>query len=129
MSDRWAQPSRRSRRSGTAAKQDGESLLTRSLAVLIAVPLFEFSLYLGLALLLASPRMAAYTWISLPWLFHVVYCAVVLLVAGSYGMNGITELLGHLFLTHNEPVRNPQVTVGLWSVLGAATLVAYVLRN
>lgn len=91
MSDRWTQPSRQSRRNGTAAKQDGESLLTRSLAVLIAVPLFEFSLYLGLALLLGSPRMAAYTWISLPWLFHVIYCAVVLLVAGSYGMHGITE--------------------------------------
>jgi hypothetical protein len=129
MSDRWAKPSKQSRRSGTARSQDEESLLTRGLAVFIAVPLFEFSLYLGLVLLLVSPRLAAYTWVSLPWLFHVIYCIVVVLVAGRYGMHGITQLLGHLFFTHHEPVRNQGVTVGLWSVLGVATFVAYALRN
>ncbi|MDH4482154.1 MAG: hypothetical protein QE279_05530 [Rhodoferax sp.] len=129
MSDAWAKPSNRSKRSASVRSEDGETSLTRSLAVFIAVPLFEFSLYLGLALLTFSPRVAAYTWISLPWLFHVVYCAVVLVVAGMYGMRGITQLLGHLFLTHHEPVRNRPLTIGFWCLLAAATLIAYTQRG
>ena len=129
MTDKWAQPSRLSRRHRTAFSQEEESVLSRSLAVFIAVPLFEFSLYLGLVLLVVSPRLAAYIWTSLPWLFHVIYCAVVVLVASWYGMHGITQLLGHLFLTHHEAARDRRITVGLWSALGLVTLIAYILRE
>ncbi|MFT3665027.1 hypothetical protein [Piscinibacter sp.] len=101
-----------------------ENLATRALAVALCVPLFELSLYLGLALALGSGRVAAYTWLSLPWAFHLVYLGVVLAIAATGGMSGITSLLGHLFLTHHESRRNMLVTLGAWAFLVAGTAIA-----
>jgi hypothetical protein len=86
--------------------------------------LFELSLYLGLALALGSGRVAAYTWLSLPWAFHLVYLGVVVAIAVTGGMSGITSLLGHLFLTHHESRRNMLVTLGAWGFLVAGTAIA-----
>lgn len=98
---------------------------TRVMALLVAIPMFQFSLFLGLFLAFGSARAAAYTWIALPAAFHGVYMAIVVAVALIGGMSGITSLLGHLFLTHSGAQRNICITVGWWAfiVTGAAVAV------
>jgi hypothetical protein len=103
---------------------DTETLATRVLAVVLCVPVFKLSLYLGLALALGSGRVAAYTWLSLPRAFHLLYLGVAVAIAVVGGMSGITSLLGHLFLTHHDSRRSILVTLGAWGFLAAGTAIA-----
>jgi hypothetical protein len=89
VSASWEQPSKRRRAAKVAAAElEREDWATRLLAIVLAVPVFELSLYLGLATLVVSPRMAAFIFINLPWGFHVAYVALAISVAARYGMSG-----------------------------------------
>lgn len=129
MNKEWNRPARLPRRSPARPpeEEEQETWLSRGMAVLIAVPFFELSLYLGLSVLMLSPRWAAYAWMSLPGAFHMLYVALAVLVAAWHGMRGLTQLMGHLFLTHPPPVRNEITTVALWSALAGSALVAHLL--
>jgi len=124
MNRQLRQSSRQKRAGSRFADEDGETFSSRLLAVFIAVPLFEFSLYLGMALLFGSPRIAMNAWLSLTTIFHAVYCLVVIGVAVYGGMGGLTRLLGHLFFTHDESERNTTVTCLIWGAIGFATALA-----
>lgn len=130
MSASWKTPSaRRSRRSADGAADDEEDSATRLLAVVLAVPVFALSLYLGLITVTASPRLAAHIFLSLPLYFHFIYLGVAVAVAVRGGMTAITDLLGHLFFTHFESQRDRRKTLLLWGGLCLATVVAYALRQ
>lgn len=127
MANHWEAPSRTGR-SGLLRRpqaDESETLLTRLVAIVIAVPVFEFSLYAGLALLLTDAWAAALVWRSLPLVFHAVYCALAVGVAVVAGMGGLTNLLGHLFNTHFGGQANRRLTIGLWVGLAAVTGLAW----
>jgi hypothetical protein len=98
----FKQTSRNRRRVDVDESIEGteEDWTTRLLAMVVAVPVFGLSLYLGLVTVVMSPRLAAYMLLQVPLYFHVTYFGVALFVGLWFGMNGITSLLGHLFGTH-----------------------------
>ena len=97
-----------------------ESLGLRIAAALIAIPVFELSLYFGLQLF-GSGRRSGYLFILLPMPIHLVYIGAAVVVGLTFGFGGITWLLGHLFFTHFRRERNIVTTVGLWAaILGCA---------
>lgn len=106
-----------------SSSDDSEGLLWRLVAALVAIPIFEISLYLGLYLIL-SPRSLSYLFMTIPLWMHGVYAGAAALVGLLFGFNGITWLLGHLFMTHHENERNRLVTVLLWAGLLGMALVA-----
>lgn len=102
---------------------ESEGLLWRLVAALVAIPIFEISLYLGLYLIL-SPRSLSYLFMAIPLWMHGVYAGTAALVGLLFGFNGITWLLGHLFMTHHENERNRLVTALLWGGLAGLAFVA-----
>lgn len=96
----------------------------RVLAGLVAVPVFELSLYLALGE--RSGRRAQYEFLLLvPVWVHVLYVGAAASVGLIFGFNGITWLLGHLFMTHFENERNPAITGALWAAFGALIAIGY----
>jgi hypothetical protein len=102
---------------------ESEGLLWRLVAALVAVPLFEVSLFLGMYLIYPS-RGVAYFFLSIPLWMHGVYVGTAVLIGLLFGFKGITWLLGHLFMTHHENERNRLVTALLWSGLAGLAFVA-----
>jgi hypothetical protein len=128
MPDNWKAPSRTGRPRflrRREAPDDSETLGTRLLAIVVAIPVFEFSLYAGLALICTDAWLGASVWSSLPSAFHAVYCGLALVVAGVAGLGGLTSLLGHLFNTHFAGEAKPRLTIGLWAGLALVTGLAY----
>lgn len=107
------------------AEDDGESLGFRLLAALVAVPVFELSLFLGLYAV-SGPRRSGYLFFFVPLWFHVVYVAIAVAVGLVFGFSGLIWLLGHLFYTHFEHERKLSVTAALW--LGILALVGLAYR-
>lgn len=105
-------------------EKGGETIGTRVLALLVAIPIFQVSLFLGLFVAFGNTRAAAYTWIALPATFQVFYMAVVFAVALIGGMSGITSLLGHLFLTHPIGQRSIYITVAWWAFIAIGAAIA-----
>ncbi|WP_431099346.1 hypothetical protein [Polaromonas aquatica] len=105
------------------APDDSEGLLWRLVAALVAIPIFEISLYLGLYLIL-SPRSLSHLLMAIPLWMHGVYAGAAALVGLLFAFRGITWLLGHLFMTHHENERNRLGTILLWAGLLAMALVA-----
>jgi hypothetical protein len=105
------------------SSDESEGLLWRLVAALVAVPVFEVSLLLGMYLIYPS-RGIAYVFLSIPLWMHGVYAGAAALVGLLFGFNGITWLLGHLFLTHHENERNRLVTALLWGALLGLAFVA-----
>jgi hypothetical protein len=124
------EPSRRRPRHATdpaGSDASPEDWATRGLAVVVAVPVFAVSLYLGLATLTMSPRRALLIFWNLPTVFYSVYFGLALGVGLRFGFSGLTRLLGHLFGTHFVREANGGLTVLLWAGLIVATLAAYAL--
>jgi hypothetical protein len=105
------------------AADESEGIVWRLVAALVAVPLFEVSLLLGMYLIYPSRGMA-YVFLSIPLWMHGVYAGAAALVGLLFGFNGITWLLGHLFMTHHENERNRLVTALLWGALLGLAFVA-----
>lgn len=105
------------------APDEGEGIVWRLVAAVVAVPIFEVSLYLGLYLIL-SPRSLTYLLMAIPWWMHAVYAGAAAAVGLLFGFKGITTLLGHLFLTHHENEQNKVVTFLLWGGLLGLAFVA-----
>jgi hypothetical protein len=103
-----------------------ENLVLKAWAALIAAPVFELSLLLGLFLLLG--RRAVYVFLfSIPLWLHVAYMAVAAVIGLVFGFRGLTWLLGHLFLTHRKQDQKPGVTVALWMLYAAVLGVTYMV--
>jgi hypothetical protein len=98
-------------------RDDSEGLGWRLVAALVAVPVFEASLFLGLYLIYPSRGMA-YLFMSIPLWVHAVYLGTAFVVGLLFGFKGITWLLGHLFFTHHEHEKSVGVTSALWAALG-----------
>jgi hypothetical protein len=104
-----------------------ENAFTRVLAVLLAIPVFGISLYLGLAAAVQSPSLAARLLTALPLYFYLAYFGLALVVGLWSGVSGIVSLLGHLFGTHFERQADRRITMALWAGLACATLLAYAI--
>ena len=102
---------------------ESEGIVWRLVAALVAVPLFEVSLFLGMYLIYPS-RGVAYFFMAIPLWMHGVYAGTAALIGLLFGFNGITWLLGHLFFTHHENERNRLVTALLWGGLAGLAFVA-----
>jgi hypothetical protein len=131
MSTSREPPGRRSRRSVDREGRDAstEDWATRGLAMVLAVPVFGFSLYLGLAVLTMSPRLAALIVLNLPGYFYLLYLGTALTVGLRFGLSGLTGLLGHFFGTHFSNEADRRITLVLWASLIAATLAAYAVSE
>ena len=106
-----------------SSPDESEGLLWRLLAALVAVPLFEASLFLGMYLLLPA-RREAYLFMAAPLWMHGLYVGTAALVGLLFGFKGITWLLGHLFLTHREEENSRLVTFLLWGAMPGLAFVA-----
>ncbi|MEO8389747.1 hypothetical protein [Polaromonas sp.] len=106
-----------------SSSDESEGIVWRLVAALVAIPIFEISLYLGLYLIL-SPRSLSYLFMAIPLWMHGVYAGAAALVGLLFGFNGITWLLGHLFFTHREEERNRLISALLWGGLLGLALVA-----
>lgn len=102
---------------------DSEGLLWRLVAALVAVPIFEASLFLGMYLLFPS-RSMGYLFLMIPLWVHGVYLGVAVATGLLFGFGGITWLLGHLFFTHHENERSRLVTSVLWGALAGLAFTA-----
>lgn len=105
------------------APDESEGIVWRLVAALVAVPIFEVSLYLGLYLML-SPRSLTYLLTAIPLWMHAVYAGAAAAVGLLFGFRGITWLLGHLFLTHRGEENSRLVTFLLWGGLLGLAFVA-----
>lgn len=97
--------------------------------MVLAVPVFGFSLYLGLAVLTMSPRLAVLIVLNLPGYFYLLYLGTALTVGLRFGLSGLTSLLGHLFGTHFSNEADRRITLVLWASLIGATLAAYAVSD
>jgi len=96
------------------APDESEGIVWRLVAALVAIPIFEVSLFLGTYLVLPSRDMA-YLLMAIPLWVHAVYAGTAAAVGLVFGFKGITWLLGHLFMTHREEEKNLLVTRLLWA--------------
>ena len=110
-------------RKRTAPTGESEGLLWRLVAAIIAVPIFEASLFLAMYLIF-PPRTMAYLFMSIPMWIHAVYVGAAFTVGLLFGFNGVVWLLGHLFWTHHENERNRVMTVLLWGALAGLAFLA-----
>ena len=101
-----------------------EGLVLRVIAGLIAIPLFEFALFLA-CYLAVGRRTAASIFLALPMWLHAAYSSVALFIGLFFGFAGLTWLLGHLFMTHFPNDRNHRITAVIWLCIGALMLVGY----
>jgi hypothetical protein len=96
----------------------------RLLAALVAIPVFELSLYLALGQ--HSGAWAQYTFLQrVPVWVHVLYAGAAAGVGLIFGFKGVTWLLGHLFMTHFENERNPAITAALWAAFAALIAIGF----
>ena len=102
---------------------DSEGLLWRLVAALVAVPIFEASLFLGMYLVYPS-RGVGYLFLMIPLWVHGVYVGAAVATGLLFGFGGITWLLGHLFFTHHENERSRPVTSLLWGTLAGLVFMA-----
>jgi hypothetical protein len=110
-------------RKRVSSSDEHEGLVWRLVAALIAISLFDISLFLGMYLVFPSRGMG-YVFLAIPLWVHGVYVGAAAAVGLLFGFNGIIWLLGHLFFTHHENERNRLVTGLLWGVLAGLALVA-----
>ncbi|SFU70122.1 hypothetical protein SAMN05216350_10425 [Polaromonas sp. YR568] len=104
---------------------ESEGIVWRLVAALVAIPVFEISLYLGTYLVFPS-RDLAYLLMAIPLWMHAVYAGAAAVVGLVFGFKGITWLLGHLFLTHHENEQNKVITFLLWGgFLGLAFVASH----
>ena len=97
--------------------EEHETLTMRLLAAVIAIPIFELSLYISLALVGATRRSGALLYMHIPPWGHAALVGTACVVGLLFGFRGITGLLGHLFLTHTGGERNETITCALWGGL------------
>jgi hypothetical protein len=101
---------------------EAETLGFRLLAAVLSIPIFELSLFLGFHAATGS-RRSSYLFFSLPLWLHAVYMTGAVGVGFVFGFQGITWLLGHLFLTHFPNERSIKMTALLWlAILGLSLL-------
>ena len=112
-----------SRRRVSSSSDETEGLGWRLVAALIAIPIFEISLFLGMYLVFPSRGMG-FVFLSIPLWVHGVYVGAAAAVGLLFGFNGIIWLLGHLFFTHHENEKNRLVTGLLWGALAGLAFVA-----
>jgi hypothetical protein len=105
------------------SSDESEGIVWRLVAAVVAVPIFEISLYLGLYLIL-SPRSLTWLLMAIPLWMHAVYAGAAAAVGLLFGFRGITWLLGHLFMTHRGDDNNRLVTFLLWGALLGLAFVA-----
>lgn len=103
--------------------EEGEGLLWRLVAAMVAVPIFEASLFLGMYLVYPS-RDIGYFFLMIPLWVHGVYVGAAVATGLLFGFGGITWLLGHLFFTHHENERNRLVTSILWGAFAGLVFMA-----
>ena len=106
-----------------SSSDESEGIVWRLVAAVVAVPIFEISLYLGLYLIL-SPRSLTWLLMAIPLWMHAVYAGAAAAVGLLFGFKGITWLLGHLFMTHHGNEQSRAVTFLLWGVLLGLAFVA-----
>lgn len=97
--------------------EEHETLTMRLLAAVIAIPIFELSLYISLALVGFTRRSGALLYMHIPLWGHAALVGTACVVGLLFGFRGITGLLGHLFLTHTGRERNETITCALWAGL------------
>jgi hypothetical protein len=107
---------------------ESEGLALRVTAGFIAIPLFEFALFLG-CYLAVGRRTAANIFLALPLWIHAAYSSVALLIGLFFGFAGLTWLLGHLFMTHFPKDANHKITAGIWLCIGALALIGYKIAD
>ena len=106
------------------ADAERETLVHRLLAALVAIPVFELSLYLALGQF--SGQWSQYAFLTkVPLWIHGLYVGAASIVGLILGFKGITWLLGHLFLTHFENERDPRITGALWAAFGVLVAIGY----
>ena len=116
------------RKRPSSAGDESEGLGWRLLAALVAVPVFELSLFLGAYLVFPS-HSVLYLLMAIPLWVHGVYVAAAAAVGLLFGFKGIIWLLGHLFMTHHEDEQNKVVTFLLWgALLGLAFAASFLLE-
>lgn len=128
VADDWRQPSRHRAGQRFLARRahEAETWETRLLAVLVAIPVFEASLLLGLlALSKAHPGYAVMMMLQLPLALHLSLSGVAVAVGAIWGMGGITWLLGHLFWTHPASQQSTRMTLALWAGMLGLPLVLF----
>jgi hypothetical protein len=102
-----------------------QTLGFRLLAAVIAIPIFELSLFLGFYAATGS-RRSSHLFFALPLWLHAVYIAGAVGVGLVFGFQGITWLLGHLFLTHFPNERRIQITALLWLAIFGLALAGFI---
>lgn len=102
---------------------ESEGLLWRLVAAMVAVPIFEASLFLGMYLVYPS-RDIGYFFLMIPLWVHGVYVGAAVAAGLLFGFGGITWLLGHLFFTHHPSERNRLVTSILWGAFAGLVFMA-----
>ncbi len=117
------------RRSREDEVDDLEATITdRLIAVILAIPAFELSLFL--VAYLAGRRTGIYILLDVPLWLHTIYIGAAIIVSVATGTRGMVWLLGHLFMTHFEQERDERMTLMLWVGLGCMAGITYlVLRN
>jgi len=112
-------------RKRSTSSDESEGIVWRLVAAVVAVPIFEISLFLGTYLVFPS-RDLAYLLMAIPLWMHGVYVAAAAIVGLVFGFKGITWLLGHLFMTHHEDEQSKVVTFVLWGgLLGMAFVASF----
>jgi hypothetical protein len=112
-----------SRKRTPSSSDENEGPGWRLIAALVAIPIFEISLFLGMYLVYPSRGMG-YVFLSIPLWVHGIYVGAAAVVGLLFGFKGIVWLLGHLFFTHHEDERNRLVTGLLWGALAGLAFVA-----
>jgi hypothetical protein len=112
-----------SRKRVSSSPDESEGLGWRLVAALLAIPIFEISLFLGMYLVFPSRGMG-HVFLAIPLWVHGVYVGAAAAVGLLFGFSGIVWLLGHLFFTHHENERNPLVTGLLWGALAGLAFAA-----
>jgi hypothetical protein len=111
-------------RNSSKPADDRETFAFRLIAAVIAIPIFELSLFVGFYAATGS-RRSIYLFFAIPAWLHVAYISVAVVMGLVFGFKGITWLLGHLFLTHFPKDRDEKVTVLLWLAILALAIVGF----
>ena len=101
-----------------------ETVGTRLLAGIVAIPLFEGALLFGIALV-AGPKGTWWAIRMVPIWLHLALMSVAIATGLIFGYRGLVWLLGHLFYTHFPTERSSNVTAALWIAIAAGGALIY----
>ncbi len=101
-----------------------ETLGSRLLAGIFAVPLVEVPFVFGL-LLISHPGASAWAFRLVPLWVHFALIGAAFSIGLLCGYRGLVWLIGHLFYTHFSTERSVRITTTLWIAISATALLIW----